>query len=154
MADFLPAWLRELGSIAGLLSLGYVVFDRLFKDRPRASITMGDYGPLVLIANPSSTDVTMIGYRVMPAAYGIARDDGQNSIVAAAAGEQFSATIKAASDASFVLLTRSKDGKKQTEIHRRGAIFIFWRKNSSLWLPQIPIWTSYDVNIIASLRKP
>jgi len=80
MADFLAAWLRELGSIAGLLSLGYVVFDRFFKDCPRASITMGDHGPLVLIANPSSADVTMIGYRVMPAAYGVARDEDKTAL--------------------------------------------------------------------------
>jgi hypothetical protein len=34
MADFLPAWLRELGSIAGLLSLGYVVFRPFFQASP------------------------------------------------------------------------------------------------------------------------
>jgi hypothetical protein len=153
MADFLPAWLRELGSIAGLLSLGYVVYDRFFKDRPHASITMGEYGPQVLITNPSSTDVTLTGYRVIPAAYGIARDENLNNAVSAAAGGQFSAAIKAGSDTSFPLITLSRDGKKQTEIHRRGMIFLLWRRNSSLSFPQIPIWTTYDVGIIESLRK-
>ena len=153
MAEFLPAWLRELGSVAGLLSLGIVVFDRFFKDRPRASIVMADYGPHVLIANPSGTDVTMTGYRVIPAAYGIARDDKPNSVFSAATGDQFSAVVKAGSDASFPLLTRSKDGRKQTEVHERGVIFIFWRRDSSLSFPQVRIWIAYDVSIIASLRE-
>jgi hypothetical protein len=156
MADptvFLPAWLRELGSIAGLLSLGFVVYDRFFKDRPHASVTMGDYGPQVLITNPSSTDITITGYRVFPAAYGIARDDSMNNVVSAAAGEKFSVSIKSGSEAMFPLITKSKDGRKQTEVYRRGVICLFWRKNSSLWLPQIPLRTSYHVSIIASLRK-
>jgi hypothetical protein len=152
MAEFLPAWLRELGSIAGLLSLVIVVFDRFFKDRPRVSIVMADYGPHVLIANPSGADVTMTAYRVIPAAYGIARDDNVDSVVSAATGAQFSATIKAGRDAKFPLLTLSKDGKKQTEVHRRGVVFIFWRRNSSLLCPQVPIWTTYDASIIAALR--
>ncbi len=45
--------------------------NRFIKDRPHASIVTGDYGPHVLIDNPSSTEVTLTGYRIIPAAYGI-----------------------------------------------------------------------------------
>src|SRR5215470_3109633 len=41
MADFLPAWPRELGSVAGFVKSRLRGFDRFFKDRPRASMTDG-----------------------------------------------------------------------------------------------------------------
>jgi hypothetical protein len=149
---FLPAWLREFGSVAGLLSLAVVVVDRLFKDRPRASITIGDYGPMVAISNPAAVEMTVTGYRIFPPAYGLARNESLNNIVRGAVGEQFSLLIKAGGSENFVLLSLSKGEVVQTDVHGRGLILLFWRKNSSLWLPQIPVWTSYHVAIIKSLR--
>lgn len=149
----LPAWLREFGAIAGLLSFGFVLFDRLLKDRLRASITMDDHGPVVMLANPSTVDVTMTGFHVTPAAYAIARDVNIDNIVLAAAGKKFSATIKATGSKQFALVALHKGEVKQTDVHGRGIILLFWRRNSSLWLPQFPVVATYDVAIIKSLRR-
>lgn len=148
----MPEWLREIGSIAGLFSLAIVLVDRFLKDRPTCSISMGDYGPELAVLNSSNVDVSIIGWSVQPSAYGVAKNDQLNAVMRGAARHQFAATVKAGSEERFVLITQSVNGVKQTEIHRRGLVLLYWRRNSSMWMPQIPLWATFDVDVIKRLR--
>jgi hypothetical protein len=155
MADptyFLPSWLREIGAIAGLITLTVGTIDRLFSGRLHCSISIGEHGATLLLSNPSRVDVTMIGWRVMPKIYGVARTSSVRAIAYAVTEEQFSATVKAGDNLRLILIGRQLDGVPHGDVKRRGAIIIYWRKNSSLWWPQIPIWTIFDTTIVNNIR--
>jgi hypothetical protein len=156
MADpvyFLPAWLREIGAIAGLLTLTVGTVDRFFSGRLRCSISIGEHGATLLLSNPSRVDATMIGWRVIPKIYGVARTSSVRAIANAVREEQFSATVRAEDDFRLILIGRQLDGVPHEDVSRRGAIIVYWRKNSSLWWPQVPIWTIFDTALVNNIRE-
>jgi hypothetical protein len=139
--------LREIGAIAGLLTLTVGTIDRLFSGRLRCSISMGEHGATLLLSNSSRVDATMIGWRVVPKIYGVARTSSLRAIAHAVTEEQFSVTIRAEDDSRLILLGRQLDGVPHTDVNRRGIIIIYWRKNSSLWWPQMPVWTIFPATL-------
>ncbi len=156
MADptyFLPSWLREIGAIAGLVTLTVGTIDRLFSGRLQCSISIGEHGTAtLLLSNPSRVDVTMIGWRVIPKIYGVARTSSVRGISNAVVEEQFSVTVGAEDSCRLILIGRQFDGVPHADVDRKGVIIIYWRKNSSLWWPQIPVWTIFDTAIVNNIR--
>jgi hypothetical protein len=155
MADpvyFLPAWLREIGAIAGLLTLTIGTIDRLFSGRLLCSISIGEHGATLLLSNPSRVDATIIGWRVVPKIYGVARTSSVRAIAYAVTEEQFSVAVRAGDDFPLILIGRQLDGVPHADVNRRGIIIIYWRKNSSLWWPQIPVWTIFDTGLVNNIR--
>jgi hypothetical protein len=157
MADpvyYLPAWLRELGSVAGLFTFAVGAIERVFNGRPQASITIGARGETTLtIHNLSRTSITVTSWKSVPPIFGLARTSSVRSIAGATIGTAFSATVRPEEDLDLILITRSYKGVDHDQLTQRVFLLIFWRRNSSWWWPQFPMWTYVSMAVLNVARS-
>jgi hypothetical protein len=147
-------FIKTAGGIAGLASAAFLIWDRLVRGRPlaelsaivRTSGTPAD--PCIRIVNPGTTGLLIRSVRVLPAGiYAVAKNFGIKPTMAALGDT----TVKDANILNVVLLRpgqehdlaiidRRKDEDARKNISRRVCFCIYWRKNSSTWLPQLPVF--------------
>jgi hypothetical protein len=135
----LPTWLVQLGSIAGLLTLGFTLVDRLLTGRPAISLSPTDYGKRQLRCSNSSQEILIKGVSAFPAHAQFAKDDSVQGIAMAALRETFQALCApdATRDFPIVFLDGALMAAESTK-HAPFIILLWWRKTSRLWLPQFP----------------
>jgi hypothetical protein len=137
----LPAWLIQFGSITGLLTFCFTIWDRLLSGRPPVFIRRADYvGRAVCIQNLSRHDVLITKIRCSRAGVGVARDDSLDGIFEGGQGQSFVAILNAETERQFPLVfIRGElvDGEARDIFPF--AIIVSWRKSRSMWLPQLPV---------------
>jgi hypothetical protein len=141
--------------MAGLLAFGLTVFDHLLSGRPLVWISPGDYGLRLHCKNVSTFDVTVFAIRCYPTkTFNAAPNASVNATVNAAAGKRFVAILKADEERDFPLMTM-RSGLLDT--NSKGfapfVMVISWRKNSSLWLPQIPKVTFSSARYLRTIKS-
>ena len=135
----IPAWLVQLGSIAGLLAFGLTILDRLFKSRPLVWISPDEYGRRVRCKNMASCDITINKIQCYPSSITVASGASLDATVRAAAGQSFVAILKTDEERDFPLsFSRGELMDKDCNEIAPFMVVISWRRNSSYWLPQIP----------------
>ena len=98
----IPTWLVQLGSMAGLLTFGFTVFDRLFAGRPLVSLGPSTYGKRnVRCLNPSPSEIFIKSVRTFPSHAQVAKDDSANGIMRAALKDPFQAVCAPGSERIF-----------------------------------------------------
>jgi hypothetical protein len=135
----IPAWLVQLGSIAGLLTFGFTIFDRLLAGRPLVSIRLSEYHREVFCRNLSGHDVVITKISCIPDFVMVAANDSIRGVVAAATGNGFAVVLKPEEDRGFPIIFRK--GELVDRESTRCAPFVIvvsWRRTRSTWLPQMP----------------
>jgi hypothetical protein len=133
----IPAWPLQLGSLAGLLAFCVTVWDRMLSSRPLVWISPGDYGRQAHCKNIATCDITIRKIRCIPSSVGVVSSTSLNAI--ASVGQGFLAILKEDQEREFPLIFRR--GELLDDESRDIAPFlliVFWRRNSSFWLPQLP----------------
>ena len=101
----IPAWLVQLGSIAGLLAFCVTVIDRLLSGRPLVWISPGDYGRQVHCKNIATCDITIKAIKCHPAwNFGVASGTLINAVARASFGQGFMAVLKVDQEREFPLI--------------------------------------------------
>jgi hypothetical protein len=151
----IPTWLVQLGSMAGLFTFGFTVFDRLFEGRPIVSLGKSDYGKRnVRCSNTSASEIFIKSVGTFPRYARVAKDDSPKGIMGAALKSHFQAICPPASKSDFPVVFL--DGRLMNPDSSRWAPFIimvFWRKTRSVWLPQIPAMMFTSARTIRRLES-
>jgi hypothetical protein len=137
--------LKTLGSFAGLATGAFVLFDRCMRGRPIISLK-GDSTAhnfiLLTITNPDDRYIAIREVVVTPKVFGVAMDTSVDAMFTMATSSTLRCQIAPheTKEFHFVILPR---GGVDAE-HPWVRVAVHWRKTSSLWLPQIPVffWTS------------
>jgi hypothetical protein len=88
MSDFVEAF-KVVGSAGGLISAGFILYDRLVRIRPQAFLTQGEYpGQLdITVRNVSNESIIMDQFTVAPNILGIAHGDSVRAIADVVIGD-------------------------------------------------------------------
>jgi hypothetical protein len=85
-------WIKTLGSFVGLLTGIVVVYDRLAKGRPCASLTIsmhyGRQSPRIRLNNTSAHDIAVFDITVHPETYQVAEGGEPEDRLRASLGQQ------------------------------------------------------------------
>jgi hypothetical protein len=111
----------------------------VFSGRPLVWISPGDHGRNVHRKNIGICDITISRIRCYPSGIYVASGETFNAAVAASYGDSFIAVLKADQEREFPLLFRrgellDEDCKEVVPF----VMVVFWRRNTSYWLPQTP----------------
>jgi hypothetical protein len=152
------------GAIVAFATGAFTIWDRWLRGRPLAWLaattrtggTPAD--PCIHIVNPGPRGLLIRSVRVLPPAiYAVAKNRDIKPTMAALGDT----TVEGANVLNIVLLRpdqehdlaiidRRKDEDVQKNISRRVCFCIYWRKNSSTWLPQLPV---FIFTSIASIQR-
>jgi hypothetical protein len=136
----IPTWLVQIGSMAGLVTFAFTVFDRLLAGRPIISLARSEHGKRnVRCSNPSKSEILKRSIGTFPRHARAARDHSTKGIIRAAMRGSFQAVCPPESDMDFPIIFL--DGQLMDSESSAWAPFIIvvsWRKTRSVWLPQVP----------------
>jgi hypothetical protein len=87
MSDFIEAY-KVVGASGGLISAGFILYDRLVRIRPQAFLTKGEYPGFldITVRNVSNETLILDEIGASPNIFGIAEGDGTRAIVEAIHG--------------------------------------------------------------------
>ena len=135
----IPAWLVQLGSMAGLLTFVFTLFDRLLAGRPLVSIRLSEYHREVFCRNLSRHDIVITKISSIPNAVMVAADDSLRGVFNADAGNGFAAILKPEEDRGFPIIFRKGElVDRESTTRAPFVIVVSWRRTRSTWLPQMP----------------
>jgi hypothetical protein len=147
--------LTLVGSVVGLATGIFTVWDRWVRGRPLAWVTAerviaGKFEAAVCIKNPGPGDVLIQEVRVYPKTpqiYGVAKDHSLRGITSSLSGTDVNVLLRPDEERLLPIIELPKDLDKPLDTSSRWVCFlIYWCKTSSTWLPQPPIFrmTSSD----------
>jgi len=136
---------KLVGAIAGLLTTAFVVWDRWARGRPLAWVTAKKFGAsryeYIRIQNPGPADVFVLAVRAYPSkVYGIAKDHSGRAIVEAASFEIDVNVLLGKDGTRDFPIVKVADPHQRPVADRKVCFVIYWRKTSSSYLPQFPVW--------------
>jgi len=150
--------LSELGGIAGLFGALVVLWDRYYKARPIASLTVKVGEPptrklvCVRIKNTTAYDIAILGARNRQDVYFLTEDQETLSIVQGATGTKKFAFVLKPDETRELIVMPKFDGGAPREITKRYVEFaIHWRRGNATWLPQIPLLVCTTTRVIRQL---
>jgi hypothetical protein len=155
-----------VGSIVGLATGIFTVWDRWARGRPLAWVTAekrfsGNPEEYICVKNPGHSDVFILGVRVHPKTpqiYGVAKDHSVRAISSSFHGN-VNVLLPPGKEQYLPIIELPKDLDAPIDTAgRRVCFLIYWRKTSSTWLPQFPVivMTSTDdiKQIAAAATRP
>jgi hypothetical protein len=136
----IPIWLVQLGSMAGLLTFGFTLFDRLLAGRPTVSLAPSEYGKRnVRCSNLSAAEILIRSIKTFPRHAQAAKDDSVGGIARAVIKRSFQSVCAPGTEKDFPLVFL--DGRlmdDELNIRAPFIVIVSWRKTRSVWLPQVP----------------
>jgi hypothetical protein len=143
--------LIKFGAIVGLATGAFTVWDRLLRWRPIAYIIATNPGSTYIrIKNIGQVAVIVWHIQAYPSTFKIATDHSVHAIVSGVIDRLPPSVVNPQRERDFLFFmhpTPPDDSPKQ-----RVLFVIHWRKASSTWLPQIPIFlftTTVDIRNMA-----
>ena len=147
--------LKDVGSVMGLLSGVFLVWDRFAKGRPICSLSIvreGSHAYACLrIENVGTHDIAVLDVQVKPDVYILSKDLGSDSLVDASFGKRPSVMMAPKDKQVFIIAPRYADNQVRDEGVPRVRFSVYWRRCNATWLPQIPVWV---VTSPAIIRMP
>lgn len=146
----------NVGSIVGLLTGIYTLWDRLLRHRPSAWIwvagTSSNFLTYVHVKNVAPMDIIILDISARPKRMEIAAGHSVKQIAGAITQAPAFTVMNAGQEKDFPFFdsprqtgTQSHDGRIYFAIH--------WRRASSTWLPQFPVWVLTSSRDIERIGK-
>ena len=138
-------FIKVTGPIVAWITVAFLIYDRLIRGRPLASLTpYKQSNTRLTIKNLSDVNIVIREVIFQPAVYVAAKTNSVDHITRAVMGDKVSCIVSPGATVDFPLIV--KDAKLEADIKSAIRIIIRWRKTKSMWLPQVPvgIWTSPD----------
>jgi hypothetical protein len=136
--------LTWLGSMAGLLSGAFLLYDRFAKGRPIASLTVkDDQGPrdlvCIRVTNIGDYDIAVIDASVSPKIYFLTEDMEARTLIEGALGHRPSFMLKPRQEKELRIAPHFKDAVPLEAQDKNVTFRISWRRCNMTWLPQVPV---------------
>jgi hypothetical protein len=138
-----------VGSLIGIATGIFVLFDRILRSRPLAFIVLkgNQHNPLhyVRVKNIGAIDLIVFDIGASPRSFEISKDHSVRGIAGAILNEPSFAVLEPRGELDFPFF-RNPKREGENEYTGRIRFSVYWRKSSSTWLRQIPInvFTSTD----------
>jgi hypothetical protein len=150
--------LSEIGGIVGLFGGLLVFYDRYYKGRPIASLTVKVIGTsgrklvCVRIKNITPYDIAILGAENRQRVYFLTEDQEARSIIEGAAGTQkFAFMLKPEETKELIIQSRFDGGVPLEAVNRYVEFVIRWRRGNSTWMPQVPIFVCTTTKVLRQL---
>jgi hypothetical protein len=145
--------IKTVGSLVGLLTGMFVVFDRFVRNQPIVDVRPVHNAPQLelVITNVSNRSIVIRGIECQPDALAAAYGDNIDATVRAAAGLPARALMAPQEKKVFIVITRPTWDGLPTDMPV--SIVVRWSFTGSTWLPQIPIRWRSSVEAVNELRK-
>jgi hypothetical protein len=135
-------WLIPIGSIVGLITGVYTLYDRVFRQRPCVSLSKSRLraGRLaVFIRNPADEDIVIIGSVVRPPLYELANSYELDQIIDAALDNRSYCLVRPGQTAEMPLTVKRDEIGDLDRVDQPVTLRLFWRRTGSLRRPRIPL---------------
>jgi hypothetical protein len=151
--------LSELGGIVGLIGGLFVLFDRYYKGRPVASLTVNTQSSqgrqlvCIRIKNPTAYDIAILGANNRQGVYYLTMDEDVRSLLEGTAGTlKYAFMLKPDESKELIIKAQMKDNLP-LEVTKPGYVefVIQWRRGNATWLPQIPVLVCSTTRVIRQL---
>lgn len=144
--------IKTIGSIMGLLSFPFFLYDRYAKWRPVASLTVKVEGarkvPCIRISNPTPYDIMVLGSAVKPKVYYLTENTETRDIIAGSMGRTPSFVLKTGESKELVIYPIFKNNLPLEIQPQRVDFHIYFRRGNATWLKQIPLMVCTSTDII------
>ena len=134
--------LKDVGSVMGLLSGIFLVWDRLAKGRPICSFSTMKHGSAthacLRMENVGAHDIALLDIKIKPPVYILTEDLQLKSLVDASFGNRPSAIIAPKDQKQFFIAPRYANHRMLDEGVKRVRFSVHWRRCNATWLWQIP----------------
>ena len=132
-----------VGSLIGIATGIFVLFDRILRSRPIAFISVkgNQHNPLnyVRVKNVGAIDVIVFDIQAKPRSFEISTDHSVRGIAGAILNRPSFAVLTPGAEQDFPFF-RSPKREGDKDYTGRIRFSVYWRKCSSTWLPQVPIY--------------
>lgn len=131
----------RVGSIVGLLSGIFLVYDQFVRGRPIASLTISTEGtrkiPCIRIDNITPYDVAITNTEVRPKTYFMVENLDVRRVIKGAAGKSPYFMLKAGESKELKIAPMFKDGVPLEVTAHSVTSLIYWRRGNATWMPQM-----------------
>ena len=125
-------WIRDIGSIVGLLAGVFLIFDRLLRVRPVAYLADGgSVESSLIVKNPSNIGVSIRGISAFPRVVSIAAGSTMEDFVSSMLRDGLVVEIAPGDERKFPLILRDESASRML-------ILLWWRRSDRTWIPQFP----------------
>jgi hypothetical protein len=141
---------KTLGSFLGLISFPFLIYDRIMKWRPIASLTIKMEGShkvaCIRISNITPHDFAIIGASVTPKVYFLTEDFEIKTLIKGAAGKPLNLMLKAGETVELGIAPIIENGVPLETNPQNVRFSVFWRRGNATVIPQFPavVWTSTE----------
>jgi hypothetical protein len=140
-----------LGAIVGFIGGGIVLFDRYYKGRPIASLSMmddeGTRRICIRIKNTTAYDIAILDLVVKPAIYHLAEDMSTRNIIKGTMGRHPKFLLKPDEEKNLIIAPLF-DSSVAREVTQGGRVnfYVGWRSGNSTWWWRraVPVCTHTD----------
>jgi hypothetical protein len=132
-----------IGGLIGIATGIFVLFDRVLGNRPLAYIVLNGnrHNPLhyVRVKNVGAIDVIVFDIKASPRSFEISKDHSVRGLAGAISDKPSFAILPPGAEQDFPFFRNPKRvGEK--DYAGRIRLLVYWRKSSSTWLRQVPIF--------------
>jgi hypothetical protein len=130
--------LSTLGAIVGFIGGGIVLFDRYYKGRPIASLSMmddeGTRRICIRIKNITAYDIAILNLEVKPPIYHLAENLNTRTIIKGVMGQP-PRLLLGPDEERRLIIAPLYDGGLAREVSRAGRVnfYVNWRSGNSTW---------------------
>lgn len=144
--------IKTVGSTVGLFSGIFLIYDRIARGRPIASLTILMDGtrkiPCIRISNITPHDVAITDTAVRPKTYFLVEELDVRRVVRGAAGRSPFFMLKAGESRELKIAAMFKDGIPLEIAPHKVTFLFYWRRGNATWMPQIPVAVRTSTGII------
>ena len=155
-------WFTGVGACLAIFNTLFLIFDRLFRYRPVASITAvrgmggGSHAtPVLRIKNTAPFDIVVERFSVDPPYYAVSANSEIRAMVDIMIGADVPILLSPNEERQLVLIPRVQESAPTD----RSVVFrIEWRRGYSIWFRQCPVWVrssldDIDLRISAAMNS-
>jgi hypothetical protein len=144
--------IKLIGSIVGLLTGIFTVYDRYVRGRPIASLSFGRDGTKnyarLRVGSGGPHEVVIHKIACSPDVYRLSEDMETRNVIGVVMGREPFFTLKPGESRELFLVSRVVDGLALEVKPQRVTFAVSWRRGNSTWLPQIPVYVRTDTQTI------
>jgi hypothetical protein len=149
--------LRDIGGVVGLLGGLVVFYDRFFKNRPVASLTVREENDqrrvCIRVKNTTNYDIVVVGVRVRPLFYSLVQDEYTPVLKPGSFGEVHHFILKPDESRAWMIMPRSlRNVSLEPPENRHVNFWVSWRRGNATWMPQVPVPVFTSTEAIQHLR--
>jgi hypothetical protein len=142
--------ITKIGSLAGYLASGFIVYDRFFKGEPLVYLQPGDTQLAVVVRNVAKEPILIKSFKCRPEAMFVSLSAEVGDLVYAIRGKPINALIQPDGEHHFVWA--DKDEWAALAPNHRALIKMHWTFTRSRWLPRSPVRIRNTVGGLNELR--